>query len=235
MKWKVGFHPCGGPMNRVALPLLFLLMCDSTVSVAQSDSHSNAAKVLQRYSLLTLTKYCDRVERFSDTQEPRIFARKSAVVGQSPEWAEFFSLDEWRRAAKPQPIALVWYKEDKIVRVAITPPDARRDGYSYTDYCYRPDGSLARLRSVPTTQSDCDQSFLHCSYTFRAERLYAPGLGGQRSSSPPQPPVDLGGYSIDLRPLKSEKTSFMFAPMEWPEYLNVWDLPFNPLLYIPSQ
>jgi len=220
-------------MKRVALPLF--LLCGSTFSIGQSDSHPNATKVLQRYSLLTLTKYCDGVERFSNTQRPRIFARKSAALGRSPEWAEFFTMDEWRHAGKPQPLALVWYKEERVVRVAITPPNGRADGNSYTDYCYRPDGSLARLRSVPETQADCDQSSLHCSYTFRVERLYPPGLGGQRPSSVTQQPVDLDGYSLDRRPLKSEKTSFMFAPMEWPEYLTVWDLPFNQLLYASSQ
>ena len=221
-------------MNRVAL-LLFLVTCGSTFSLAQLDHHSNAAEVLQRYSLVTLIKYCDAVERFSNIQQPRVFARKSSVLGQSPEWAEFFSMDAWRDAGKPQPLALVWYKDDRVARVAITPPDARRDGKSYTDYCYRPDGSLARLRSVPETQLDCDQSFLYCSYTFRVERLYPPGLGGQRPSCVKQAPVDLAEYSVDRRPLKSEKTSFMFAPMEWPEYLSVWDLPFNQLLYVSAK
>jgi hypothetical protein len=221
-------------MNSVALPL-FLLMCGSTFSVAQTNSHSNPAKVLQRYSLLTLIKYCDRVERFANTQPPRIFARKPAVFGRSLEWAEFFSIDEWRQAGKPQPLALVWYKEDGVARVAITPPNTRADGNSYTDYCYRPDGSLARLRSVPETQADCDQSSLRCSYTFRVERLYPPGLGDQGPSSVTQQPISLDRYSVDRRPLKSEKTSFVFAPMEWPEYLNVSDLPFNQLLYASSQ
>jgi hypothetical protein len=221
-------------MNRIAL-LLFLLMCGSTFSLAQSDRHSDAAKELQRYSLVTLIKYCDSVERFSNIQQPRVFARKSPVDGRSPEWTEFFSMDAWKHAGQPQPLALVWYKEDRVARVAITPPDGRRDGNSYTDYCYRPDGSLARLRSVPEKQADCDQSFLHCSYAFRVERLYPPGLGGQRPSFVTQPPVDLNGYSVDRRPLKSEETSFMLAPMEWPEYLSVWDLPFNQLLYVSSQ
>jgi hypothetical protein len=220
-------------MNRVAL-LSFLLMCGTTSSLAQSDQ-SEAAKVLQKYSLVTLIKYCDAVEAFSDIQQPRVFARKSSVLGPSSGWVEFFSMDAWRHAGEPQPLALVWYKDDRVARVVITPPEGRRDGNSYTDYCYRPDGSLARLRSVPEKQTDCDQSFLHCSYTFRVERLYPPGLGGQRPLHVTPPSVDLNGYSVDRRPLKSEKTSFMFAPMEWPEYMTVWDLPFSPLLCVSSQ
>jgi hypothetical protein len=217
-------------MNRVALLLMILLIYGSTFCVAQSDSHPDAAKVLQGYSLLSLTKYCDRVESFSNTQEPRIFARRSAALGQSAEWTEFFSLDEWRHFGKPEPVALAWYKEDKVVRVTITPPDGRGHGNSYTDYCYRPNGSLARLRSVPETHAVCDQSSLHCSYTFGTERLYGPGLDGERPSV-----AAVDHYMFDLRPLKPEKTSFRFAPREWPEYLIVSDLPFNRLLYASSQ
>ncbi|HLK33017.1 MAG TPA: hypothetical protein VKT29_07995, partial [Terriglobales bacterium] len=33
------------------------------------------------------------------------------------------------------------------------------------------------------------------------------------------------------RPLRPEKTSFAFAPMDWPDYSTVSQLPFNGLLY----
>jgi len=220
-------------MNKVVL-LLFLVTWSSTSLLAQSD-HPNAPKVLQKYSLVTLVKYCDAVETFSNIRQPRFFAQKFSALGPSSGWVEFSSIDAWRQAGKPQPLALVWYMDDRVARVAITPPDGTRNENSYTDYCYRPDGSLARLRSVPEKQADCDQSFLHCSYTFRVERLYPPGLGGQRPYSATPPPVDLDGYSVDRRPLKSEKTSFKFAPLEWPEYKSVWDLPFNQLLNASSQ
>ncbi len=145
-------------MNRVAL-LLFLGMWGSTPSLAQSDNHSNATKVLQRYSLVTLVKYCDAVTTLSNIQRPRAFAQKSSMLGPSSGWVEFSSVDAWRQAGKPQPLALVWYKDDRVARVAITPPDGSRDGNSYTDYCYRLDGSLARLRSVPEREAYCDHLF----------------------------------------------------------------------------
>jgi len=44
---------------------------------------------------------------------------------------------------------------------------------------------------------------------------------------------DLDLYDLlFLQPLKPEKASVSFAAMDWPEYLSVWDLPFNRLLYV---
>ena len=230
-------------MNKVAL-LSFFVMWSSTSFLAQTDHHSDAAKILQRYSLVTIVKYCDAVETFSNNQQPRVFAQKSSVLGPSSGWVEFSSRDAWEQAGKPQPLALVWYKDDRVARVAITPPDSRRDGSSYTDYCYRPDGSLARLRSVPDLQTECDQSDFHCSLTFRGERFYHPKPDFVRpSAESPEgktsiaaPPVDvLALDGFDRRLLKSERTSFTVAPPDWPEYLSVQDLPFKGLLYASTK
>ncbi len=157
-------------MHRFTLlltPVLFLVPL-----LAQSpDSHTIKEG---RYALATLTKYCDAVEDFSNSQQPRLFAQLPPGAALSSHWVEFSSRDAWIRAGKPKPLALVWYKDDAVARVAITEKVGDDHGRSYTDYCYRPDGSLARLRSVPEMQTDCDPSLFHCNSTFRAERLYPP-------------------------------------------------------------
>ena len=229
-------------MNKVAL-LSFLVMWGSTSFLAQSGHHSNAAKVLERYSLVTIVKYCDAVETFSNNQQPRVFAQKPSILGPLSGWVEFSSMDAWKQAGKPQPLALVWYKDDRVARVAITPPDASKDWNSYTDYCYRPDGSLARFRSVPDVQTECDQSDFHCSLTFREERFYHPKPDFLRpSAESPEgktsiaaSPDVLALEGFDRRLLKSERTSFTVAPPDWPEYLSVMDLPFNGLLYASTK
>lgn len=136
--------------------------------LAQS-ADSNAVRE-GRYALTTLAKYCDAVEKFSNSEVPRMFAQ----IGSGSNWMEFSGSDAWKRAGKPWPIALVWYKDDTVTRVVIKAKGESGDGQWYADYCYRPDGSLARLRSVPETQTRCDQSLFHCTFTIRGERLYPP-------------------------------------------------------------
>lgn len=58
--------------------------------------------------------------------------------------------------------------------MAISEHSEGGNGQLYADYCYRPDGRLARLRSVPETQTDCDSVLFHCKVTIRGERLYPP-------------------------------------------------------------
>ena len=226
-------------MNRLAL--LFLTVFGTPLLAQSADS---SAVKEGRYAFITLTKYCHALETFSNTRKPRIFAQSSSGVGPSSGWMEFSSRDAWRRAGKPQPLALVWYKDDRVARVAITARDGSGDGRSYVEYCYRPDGSLARLRSMPKMQTDCDQSLFHCSFTFREERFYPPKAELVKPSRKPvggRPPVlaepidVLRVYGVDLRPFKSERTSISCAPIDWPEYLSVWELPFNRLLYASTK
>ena len=226
-------------MHRFTLTLTPVLLVASLL--AQSpDSYTIKEG---RYALVTLTKYCDAIEDFSNSQQARLFAQFPSGFALSSHWVEFASRDAWTRAGKPKPLALVWYKDDAVARVAITEKDGGGNGRSYTDYCYRPDGSLARLRSVPEMQTDCDTSLFHCKSTFRGERLYPPMI--LEHVNPSAKPtgrrplvVQSDAAEVDdpmLRPLKPEKSSFRSAPVDSPEYLSVWDLPFNRLLYVSTR
>jgi hypothetical protein len=226
-------------MRRI-LPLFFLLF--GTSLLAQS-ANSNAVKE-EKYALITLTKYCRTVETLSHSRQPRLFSQTASGLGPSWGWVEFSSTDAWRRAGQPQPLALVWYKDGRVARVVITARDRGDYGQAYVDYCYRPNGSLARLRSVPDLQTDCDQSYFHCSLTFRGERFYHPKPDFMRHSAESHegkasiaaPPIDvLASAGFDRRLLKSERTSFTVAAPDWPEYLSVRDLPFNGLLYASTK
>jgi hypothetical protein len=155
-------------MNRIALLLSLMIFVPSVL--AQSADYSGPRE--EKYALVTLTKYCTAVEGFSRFQEPRVFAQVFSGLGAESGWVEFSNRAAWRGAGSPQPLALVWYKDDKVVRVAITSKDGTREGEPYTEYCYRPDGSLARLRAVPELQTECDPLLFHCDLTLRGERLY---------------------------------------------------------------
>jgi hypothetical protein len=191
-----------------------------------------------RCMLSTVTRYCQSVEDSSNQSHPRVFAAVDGPLGESPRWAEYSGELEWKAAQKPKPLALVWYRDDHLARVLIASED-EDNRRRVAEYCYRPDGTLARIRSIPEVWKQCDPSHLHCSFTFVEEGLYLPNgqaikgpsesiyslwVGFENSGTTPGSP----GFS-DLRPLKSEKTSFSLA--EFPvEYLRLQDLPFSHLL-----
>lgn len=217
------------------LTALLHLVLSAAALLAQSVNSTTIKE--ERYSLSTLSKYCDQIEIFSKSQQARVFAQVTAGFEAPSGWVEFSSGAAWARAGKPQPLALVWYKDERVSRVAITSGDGEN---SYADYCYRPDGNLARLRSQPEVQNDCDNRFLACKVTVRAEQLYPPyGELAQLSikQATKRPPFirNLDHLSLNAlvsRPaLRPERSSGSFASTNSPEYLTIWDLPFNRLLY----
>jgi hypothetical protein len=219
-------------MRRLS-PLLFVIVL-STHLLAQSKLDGLKAAT---DALNTAAKYCDNVENYSDSQVPRIFARITPAHGQSSGWVEYDSRAAWSVAGRPQPVALVWYRKATIVRVAITPKEGGQRPEVYADYCYRQDGSLARLRSMPSVQRNCKRNRYQCSLVVRQERFYPPegpvlrtfgyldGVGYVVTGTTPS----LG--AIDEELLQPERTVVTFVPMEWHEYLHITDLPFSELLY----
>ena len=211
-------------MHRLS-PLLFVIVI-STPLLAQSIFDRSQTK-----DLIAVTTYCANVEDYSESQVPRIFARTTSVYGQSKGWVEFDTRAAWSRAGSPKPLALVWYRDAKIVRVAISPIDDESPRV-YADYCYRQDGTLARLRSVPSVRRKCELNRNQCISVLREVRFY-----------PPEGPV-LTTYGVDSLPdvngttgiielLPAERMVQTFVPMKWPEYLHVTDLPFSDLLMQP--
>jgi hypothetical protein len=221
-------------MSRAVLCLSLLL----AAGFLQAQSSDYGPVRQERYSLVTLAKYCDSVESLSNSQVPRVFAQLFSNAGAASGWTEFSSKAAWRSAGRPQPLAMVWYNSDRVVRVAIMSDDGSAEAQPYADYCYRPDGGLARIRAVPELQTACDPFVFHCSLRLRPERMYPPrGQLATLSGRPMKPAVCVSPRcsaedpeSVFRRALQSEQTSLSFAPMDWPEYLNVRDLPFNRLL-----
>jgi len=196
-----------------------------------------------RYMLSTVTRYCQSVENFSSQHHPRVFAAVDGALGELPRWAEYSDELEWKAAREQKPLALVWYRDDHVARVLIASAD-ENNRRRVAEYCYRPDGTLARIRSIPEVWRQCAPSHLRCSFTFAEERLYLPNGRAVKGPSDAIQSILVGfgssdttpgdfGFS-DLRPLKSEKTSVSIA--EFPvEYLTVQDLPFSRFLPTPEK
>jgi hypothetical protein len=212
-------------------PVLFVIVLCTSLLAQSKFVGSNAATD----ALTTVAKYCANVEDYSDSHVPRIFAQITSALGQSAGWVEFDSRAAWNRAGRPKPVALVWYRDAKIVRTAISPNDSESPRV-YADYCYRQDGTLARLRSMPSVQRSCERNRYQCSLVLRQEQWYLPeepvlktfgylaGVGYVNWGTP-----SLG--AIDEESLQPESTVVTIVPTNWPEYLRVTDLPFSELLY----
>jgi hypothetical protein len=222
-------------------PLLFVIVM-STSLLAQSTPADSV--LLDRANLdkksttdiITDTKYCANVEEYSDSQVPRIFAQTTSVYGQSAGWVEYDTRAAWKQVGSPKPVAVVWYRDAKIVRVAISLSDDENPRV-YADYCYRKDGSLARLRSVPSVERKCQPNRYQCTLVLREERLYLPegqaltiyGDIPLRVGMGPQINED-GGLNPERLSAGAERIVETFVPMKWPEYRHVTDLPFSELL-----
>ena len=70
----------------------------------------------------------------------------------------------------------------------------------YADYCYRQNGTLARLRSVPSVQQKCEPNRNQCIEVLREVRFY-----------PADGPV-LKTYLLDTRPNANETTGVIELP-----------------------
>ena len=206
--------------------LLFAIVI-STPLLAQSRFDRS-----QTLDLINITKYCATVEDYSDSQVPRIFARITSAFGQSTGWVEFDTRAAWSRAGRPKPMAFVWSRHAKIVRVAIS-PNGDESPRVYAEYCYRQDGTLARLRSVPSERQRCEPNRNRCTSVLREVRFYPTegpvlttygGLDGLLD-------IVNGTTGAIFEAPPAERMVATFVPMKWPEYLHVTDLPFNELPY----
>jgi len=176
-------------------PLLFVivmstsLLAQSTIDWANLDKKSTTDIITgEKLGFLkAVTKYCANVEEYSGSQVPRIFARTTSVYGQSAGWVEYDTRAAWRQARSPKPVAVVWYRDGKIVRVAISSIEDENPRV-YADYCYRKDGTLARLRSVPSVGRKCQPNRYQCTLVLREVWVY-----------PPEGQV-LTTYGVDIRP-----------------------------------
>ena len=213
-------------MRRLS-PLVFVIVFGSPL-FAQSMLDRQAT-----LDVINVANYCAHVDDYSSSRPPRVFARITSGYGVSIGWAEFENGAAWRRAGEPKPVAFVWQHNSQIVRAAIFPND-EDDQRIYADYCYRPDGNLARLRPMPSQRHKCEPRRLQCTYTLREVRFYPPEGGVLKTyGSEGDELLSLVKGNADgvLEGPPAERTIVAKLPTNLPEYLSVTDLPFDNLFY----
>src|SRR5271167_1740045 len=149
-------------MHKLSAFLFVIVLSTQLLAQSRNDGLDAAAGNL----IMNVAVYCNTVEHRSNFSLPRTFARMNSA-DDSSGWIEYRSTTAWIRAGRPRPMALVWYQQDfKIFRVLIDPNETSKP-LVFADYCYREDGSLARIRSMPSTQDNCEPNRYQCSVVLR--------------------------------------------------------------------
>ena len=170
--------------------------------------------------------YCDSNHNLATHRSlsERILANIGpAREGGSPDWREFKTAEE--RSAQDtgdnrNESADVYLKEGRLVYVRFLFQSESQDWTLYVDYCFQPDGSLARVNSeLRTFHGD-----------VRVIRVVT--YGSTRTVLSKKETVsDLqSGEAINERELKTREFVDNKAPIFW----SVKDLPFNALLGRPA-
>ena len=97
-------------------------------------------------------QYCATVSNTSKVSKKHIFA--DVAEAEVPKWEKFAndtSLSNALGERTPSAVALVWFRNGKIVEANFSFQSESNDWAKYSDHCFRPDGTLALVRSTLKT------------------------------------------------------------------------------------
>jgi hypothetical protein len=120
-------------------------------AAARMQKHRRPARVRQRQSI---DSFCEGLADLTqDRARRRLFALwlgDRARPGQA-RWVEYADPEKLEWALKNQQVAQVaelWMRDDGAATVAVTLAGEARDWSAFVDYCFRRDGSLARIEAT---------------------------------------------------------------------------------------
>jgi hypothetical protein len=113
------------------------------------------ARAQARTHARSIDRLCDRLTDLTqDPAQRRLFALWS--TGGRASWVEYHeprTLEWAMQNHQVQEVAELWMRDDGASAVALTRAGADGEWSAFTDYCFRGDGSLARMES-PTATAD---------------------------------------------------------------------------------
>ena len=146
---------------------LFLFSVLAVAQIALSPQQQIAQRIRERKSVV---RYCNDIDVFAKAHPSRLFAQATSVGG---AWEEFPDRARWGENGKPVPAALVWTRRGQVVAVRLAFNDGARQ-VGIGDYCFRPDGTIARIRTVPEIGTRSDARGLHGELSFGVDWIYLP-------------------------------------------------------------
>jgi len=194
--------------------LIIVLLMQTTLVIAQAapDLHS----------LHGIRTYCLDLEHLatSHASEKLMFSEVCSGIpcrtgNANAEWKQFLDEKSWHDAGGDDGLdnaAYVWLLGNRVVKVNFTFQSGSGDWVNYAHYCFRPDGSLAMLKSTLNT--------FHGEMTVERESFFST-TGTQLGSR--------ADY-LDLGSKKPKKPSPEFIDNPPPVFRTVHELPFFAVL-----
>lgn len=175
-------------------------------TVAGQTEFSRINELMKQFN--AASQYCAGIERLQLSGEPiRFFSSQGQWYEGTPSKSDV-----------ADGVASVWLRNGRVVAATISSEAAAQAGIEGTSYCFREDGTLARLAVLPPVRSS-GKAGLHTVVTVGRRATYLPD--GRTFQFPAQ--------SLDPHVLKSERTTFRY--MEPPAvYKSVDELPFIKLI-----
>jgi hypothetical protein len=158
-------------------------------------------------------RYCNHIADLSKSSKKYVFA--DVATGKMPEWKRFTdvaSLEKVLRNQAPTAVAFVWFHQGKLVQANFTFQSESNDWAKYTNHCFRPDGSLAVVRSTLKT--------FHGNATQVVTSIYDPAGS----------PVKTKTEYFDLNTGNAIQSPGYFQDEQTVHYVKVGDLPFIALI-----
>lgn len=189
------------------------------------ESHASAPSTDVARAIKAIDKFCDGLVPMTKRKERRrLFGLVQKDQHDSGGWIEFTRQDQLEAAVKADhvyDVAQVWSREDDAIAISLSLSSGSGDWVQYVEYCFRPDGTVARTHATLNTFNAVSKDeFKDVNGASRQRDRHFDGSGKQ---------VKLSKRLLDLKTKRPDPT-LQFMEADEPIYKTASALPFHGLL-----
>jgi hypothetical protein len=193
-------------MKPYAVAFVLVAIAASAQETLPPQIRAQAARL--EVAMRSVEDYCREVDTFTSGNQPSVLTADSA----NSTWQRLLTNASATHSSHA-PYAFVWMRDDRIVAVKMWTPELGKR-FEPSSYCFRSDGSLARVSVAARPSRDRDQAKLR--KTIAVDRQWFFDEAGRR--------IGVGINQQDPAPLKSETTKYVYPDVRL--FNRVRDLPF---------
>jgi hypothetical protein len=176
-------------------------------------------------AIKTISKFCDGLVPMTKINDRRLLLglleKSQSDRGRWTEYNQQAKLDAAAEAGHVYDVAQVWSRQDGAIAVSMSLSSGSGDWIQYVEYCFRPDGTLARTHATLNTFNAVSKDeFKDVNGASRQRDRYFDGSGRQ---------VKVTKRLLDLK-TKLPDPTLQFMESDEPIYKTATALPFFDLL-----